>query len=532
MEKLRRDPKLTFLIYGFLLIAILGGIYQRVDQYFFNRSLWLDEAFTAVTIVERGYGGLLQSPLEYSTYISPPIFLLITKLFTEIFGEGELALRLFPLLCGIFSLVLFYPMARQFVTRTAATFALILFTLSNSLISYSTELKQYSSDVLVVIVLLYIVGSFQKTVITYKRLIVFLLAGFVAIGLSHPSVFILATTGVSLAVLNVFRKKWANVLKICVISIGWLLIFLYLYFTLYSSQTLFDKWLEIVWGDIWKAFMPFPFSAEGMVWLQNQFSAFIKDTANLNNLALCCFLFILGLIPRKDDDFMLSIISIFVIFLTLCTSYFHLYPFQGRLLLYLLPIFFMVIARGINRFSVTHPTPLKITTATLQIAVFIYLIFVPVKNSYIFNGEKIVKQESRSVFTKMSFSINKDDRIYFHYWAEPVFRYYSHILNIDFDSCSIVSPTEIGDFLTEVDFSRAMRKEETDLKTKCILGNSSWKVYTNELKNLDGLGRVWFFITHDPDSWHEENFKNVLNEFGTFVMEIDSPGSIAFLYDL
>src|SRR5690606_20568037 len=85
-----------------LVIALIAiGIILRLYVYFQNRNLIIDEANVARNIAERGFAALAL-PLDYAQY-APPVFLWITKFFTMLFGMGEMALRLYPLLCGIAS---------------------------------------------------------------------------------------------------------------------------------------------------------------------------------------------------------------------------------------------------------------------------------------------------------------------------------------------------------------------------------------------------------------------------------------------
>jgi hypothetical protein len=61
---------------------------------------------------------------------------------------------LFPLLSGIIAIYLFYLIARDlYQGRLLASF---LFTISWSLIYYSSELKQYSSDVMIGLLLIFL----------------------------------------------------------------------------------------------------------------------------------------------------------------------------------------------------------------------------------------------------------------------------------------------------------------------------------------------------------------------------------------
>src|SRR3989339_1408501 len=132
-------------------IIICLGIVLRSFQYMRDVSLWLDECFLALNITNRSFPELLK-PLDY-TQVAPVGFLMITKLMVQTFGNNEYIFRMFPFVCGIISIFLFFRVAKYFLTKEAVIIALGLFALSGHLIQYSGEFKQYSSDVAIALFL-------------------------------------------------------------------------------------------------------------------------------------------------------------------------------------------------------------------------------------------------------------------------------------------------------------------------------------------------------------------------------------------
>jgi uncharacterized membrane protein len=69
--------------------------------------------------------------------------------------------------------------------------AFVLFSLSKSLVYYSFEAKQYSTDVLVTLALLYVVFKLSKGPLDKRRLFGASGVGALAIWFSHPAIFVL-----------------------------------------------------------------------------------------------------------------------------------------------------------------------------------------------------------------------------------------------------------------------------------------------------------------------------------------------------
>ena len=110
----------------------------------FNRSLWLDEALLADNILTRNLRQLF-APLDHNQ-AAPFGFLLAEKVLGRWLGYSEYVLRAIPLVAGITSVILFLSIARRILAPRAVPIAISLFAIAPPLIYYSSELKQYSSD--------------------------------------------------------------------------------------------------------------------------------------------------------------------------------------------------------------------------------------------------------------------------------------------------------------------------------------------------------------------------------------------------
>jgi len=210
-------------------ILIGLGIILRLVQYLYNRSLWLDEASLALNLIKKSFYGLLQ-PLDWGQW-APPGFLVVVKVLIRTFGDSEYVLRLFPLVAGILSLLIFYAVARRALSQRGLLIALALFAISGPLIRYSSEFKQYSSDVTIAlgIYLMGLIWLEQKSRFVLYT-VVFSVIGSILIWFSHPSIFFLSGIGIALAVHSLKTKQWTQFVWLTMPALFWLSSFAIFYF--------------------------------------------------------------------------------------------------------------------------------------------------------------------------------------------------------------------------------------------------------------------------------------------------------------
>ena len=184
----------------FVLLGVLTSLIDLLN----NKSLWLDEACLALNIVSRSYLELL-APLADNQ--SAPIgFLFTEKLLTNIFGPHDWALKIFPFFSFIVSIILFFFLnKRLFKSVKIALFSCALFSLNFTLINYSTEVKQYSIDVLIAIS---IVLASLKFNTDKNKLSIFLYTCIGAIAIWYSNVVVIML--VTVAIYNVYYSLLNN----------------------------------------------------------------------------------------------------------------------------------------------------------------------------------------------------------------------------------------------------------------------------------------------------------------------------------
>src|SRR5262249_39230200 len=133
---------------------VLLGCAFRLIRYAQNIPLWADECFLAVNFINRDYVELL-NPLD-NGQIAPLLYLWIERFVLNLAGFSESTLRLFPLLCGLASMVLFWRLARTAFPGEprSVLLAVGIFAVSVHPIRHAAEAKPYASDLLVALLLL------------------------------------------------------------------------------------------------------------------------------------------------------------------------------------------------------------------------------------------------------------------------------------------------------------------------------------------------------------------------------------------
>src|SRR5476651_2330731 len=160
-------------------LLLAAGAALRLWQYFAQTSLWVDEIAVAENVIHTPLGSLLGQPLALDQ-VAPPGFLGLVKACVALFGPSDLALRIVPLVGGLAGLALFALLSRRVLPGWTAVFATALFALSPLLIGYSAEVKQYSTDVAITILVTLAALNVADALPSRPRLLAAALIGTVA----------------------------------------------------------------------------------------------------------------------------------------------------------------------------------------------------------------------------------------------------------------------------------------------------------------------------------------------------------------
>lgn len=487
----------------FIIIGV--GIALRFYQYIFAKSLWLDESFLALNINNKSYLELLK-PLDYNQ-VAPFGFLVIEKIFVQLLGNNEYSLRLFPFICGIISLFLFFNIAKHLLGKEAFLIALTLFSLSGYLICYSAEVKQYSIDVTTILFLYAITVYFQSQRLKINHIASFGIIGATIIWFSHPSAFVLASIGICLSLFSLKRKEWIRIVQLSIVFTIWLLSFAIFYLITFHNDTSTGniETMQHAWAG---GFTPFPpTSLSDIRWFISTFFNIFKNPTGLHFAGIATLTFIIGCTSMfsKNKQWFFLLLSPVVI--TLIVSGFHLYPISGRLLLFIVPAVLLFIAEGAE--SIVNKT--RHTFPIIGIILLCLLLSQPIlKAGYNLMTQNIYRlrpaEDIKPVMNYLKKWKNKEDILYLYCSSQFAFKYYAKQFGFDDDEYAIGI------------FSRG------------TLGN-----YTKDLDKLRGNKRVWLVFSHvyKGEGIDEEKFfLYYLDSVGKRINHYKSDGAAIYLYDL
>ena len=478
-------------------IIICFGIILRSVQYLINRSLWMDESFLALNIIDRSFLELLE-PLDYNQ--SCPVgFLMLEKVSAQAFDNSEYALRLFPLFFGIISLFLFYSLTKRLLEQEAVPIALGLFATSTPLIYYSSEVKQYSSDVSIAIILYLVTIEIQSKRLDARHIFLFGIIGAIAIWFSYPSTFILAGVGSSITLFCIARKEWTKIGRFSIAYSLWALSFVACYLVCLRNISNNDSLLNYWSGS----FMPFPpLSFRDARWFVDTFFRIFNNPVGLSLSGIAALTFLIGCAYMFSEKREMFFILISPAFFALLASSQHKYPFSGRLLLFIVPSLLIFIAEGAKQIRDKTRHSLAIIGATLMVLLFFHPLFSA--SYHLIKPKK--REEIKPVINHVYKHWEDGDILYLYYGAWPAFEYYSKIN--DFNKSNYI---------------------------KGIYSRGNWNNYLEDLNKLLNNKRVWILFSHvfTMGGINEEKFFVwYLDSIGTRLDSFKRTGASVYLYDL
>ena len=341
--------KIDCVIIGLILI----GAVLRLLQYLANTSLWLDEIFLSSNILNRSISQLLANRTLDFGQVAPKGFLVVEKLLSNQFGADELVLRLFPLLCSLAALIAFAFAVRNLLPGLPAAIALALFATARPLVVFGSEVKQYSSDVAIAALLLWVASELTKGAVSFRRSVIAGTIGAVCVWISQPAVLMVGALGLSLLLIAWHQRSASYsrslvaltpVLAMWGVSAMGAVVISLVTMGAHTRAYMHQYWAE--------GFMPHPTRRVfELRWPWNELRAFFGNGSRASfgypftrlYLLLLCFGF-LALWRRLGVRATLISMPVLV---ALSAAVAGQYPFCDRLVLFLVPSFLIAIAASI-----------------------------------------------------------------------------------------------------------------------------------------------------------------------------------------
>jgi len=370
-------------------------------------------------IYERSYTDLLH-PLDYEQF-APPSFLWALKTMSLVSGFSEYCMRLYPLLCSIAGLWLFWLLLKKMIPQKAAIlYPLLLMASGFIFIRYATEVKQYAADVAITLAIVLL--AIKTDILQSNGRSFFAkwaISGALAIWFSMPSVFILAGVFAYYSMILIQAKRNEFIL-LAGMGATWAITFL-IYYLLILKPAIQSSYLQ----DFHKIY-------------------FIELLPATINKSVHNFKLFADIIGAWGGGTVLAIVFHLLLIFSGCLFLYR--KNKSLLFLFAVPFICLYVAAGLHQFTllprvVLFSMPLLLTLAGIGLGLLIsiksaapkYIIFIaaliclfnvnkfeyiwaPYKNEDFIGGLKIVQQEHIS-----------GNHLHINYLMVPVYLYYTTI---------------------------------------------------------------------------------------------------------
>jgi hypothetical protein len=455
------------------LLLLIAGAALRLAEYGGDQAQWIDEIAVSRNILERATGDLLTRPLAYDQS-APPGFLLIEKVTTRLLGTSDYALRIFPLFGSLIALIVFRRLARRVLDGSGPIVALALFAASPPLVVYAAQVKQYSSDAAAAVLLLWLSVDFVEGRPRKPRAMLLGLAGAAAVWFSQAAVLLLAGLGAALGLLRWRDRRITESSRpplFSVLALWGLSSVAALLVGLRIVTPATRAYLRQFWAA---GLLPVPLTnAFTHVWPLDQlvmlFGRGWQASHGYPVSVLYVVLLVCGLVSFTRHRPRVATLLISPIAVTLGAAIARQYPFSDRLILFLLPVFFLAIAESVER-ARRRAAAIKPALGTIVVLLLVGPAIYPA-----FAARPPYRLEDmKPILAHVQAHWRAGDRMYVYYGAGPAVIYYADRYGVDPGAYMLGG---------------------------CHRGDP--RRYLQELDALRGQPRVWIAITHAVPFFHE-----------------------------
>ena len=493
-------------------VLICAGAALRIWQFAADTSLYIDEIAVARDVMNHPVLSLVTHSLP--DQVAPRGFLLAEKTAVWGFGQGDSVLRLFPLLTSAGALLLFWRVARR-LEGAGGPVAMALFAGAIPLVSFSAQVKQYSSDVFFGLLLVGLaLQFFTEPALSRRRIWAAGFAGAVIPWFSQPGVIV--ALSLSALLFCRFAKEYRDHIDVFLAGGIW---------SLSSVAAAADAFWSVDPGirgyvhRVWAGgFLPMPIGtalATRWPWgpIKGVLGAGASASLDYPLPGLYLSLILLGFWSLWRWRRILALTLIAPIAAALGAAIAQTYPFADRLILFLFPMFLLALGAGIDQ--IRRWTALAFGSSGLRVMGWVLygvLGLAPLWSTVVMPPVYHV-EDMKAVLRYLESERQPGDRIYTYYAAAPATVFYG---------------------------SRYGLHEEDYAVGGCHRGEG--RRYLEELDRFRGSRRVWILLTHAlPEFREREDILRYLDTIGTrrrsFVAPARTPDNRnfpgeAYLYDL
>lgn len=520
-----------------LYILLALGIFFRLFHFFDNRSFFIDELFLNINVVKMDFGQLATLPFEYEQK-APLGYLWSVRSFVALFGKQEQALRLFSLLCGIASLLFFWPVARFFLKSWGAVVAVGLLALAYPAVYHSVEAKQYSAELLATIVSLYLYTRYRDKATLLAALSWGVLGGLL-LWFSFPTIFVLAGIGMVVCLSALVKKDWKRFGLYLLSCTLWLVSFGLVYY-FFVSKFHDSGWLSYFFKIKYEGYLPLTTAPALAKWLAFKAYDFLDhpmglllDVDNtqsyfgLKHVLKMGWLYLLCggigacfLLTKRKQYFIILFVPLG---LALAASALAQYPFYQRFTLFLAPLIMLVIGYGAQIGSQYLPSS-KLTYILVGL-----LLAPPLVNS----AHQVVDTSlfyNREYYRDAVFFVNdnfqSDDAVYVYWNMRQGYEYYKQAYPLRYTA--IRGSFAKNESSNQAEYLQNLQKDFGTFKGKKRL----WFVY--DVNNRDAIGDY----VDKPAWYHDKAYPpgRLLHEYfsqlGRKVQQVQKGNCVVVLYEL
>lgn len=521
---------------GCLVCICLIGIVLRTAVYLHSRSFWTDEAQLALNVRSRSIGDLF-GKLDYCQ-AAPPGFLVIEKYLATWFGDSELVLRFLPFVAGICAVVIFAVLARQILATRAAALSVTLFALSEALIRYSTEFKQYSVDVF--FALLIWLTALPSLSSGAQKGHHFKLTAFLAViapWFSFASILVIPAILCAGSATALKQKDRGSTLK-CLTLWGLFGASVSLVYVLSLSGVSCGPCKNALMDE--RAVPPHELTAIG--WFANKVFDVMAFPGGFIPLAtgialLCLLIGFWQLRQKRPAETMALCLPIA---LAAGGAWLSIYPFFGRFLLFAVPVILVLVAEGVQWLN----SKINGKRAAWINACIVLLLLWPRLDFIRWKGDRTTFRETevKGAIEYIGKNRQPGEVIYVYYGAYFPAKYYCRAAGIGEDELTIGIPgywwnSELRDTLLKAweKTAPAEAKPKEEVFASYSRGDFSpqWAAFESDVKRLAGKGRVWFLfsLTKWLGSDEEKVFLHFLDKHGHWLKTKRLSGASVYLYE-